>query len=526
MLKEEGVEHVFALTGGHIMSILEGCEDEGIRVIDTRHEQAAVLMAAGWARATGKPGVAAVTAGPGVTNAITGLWQAWGNCVPIVVFGGRSEFRDFERGSLQDTDSLSMAKTCTKWASAGYEAKRVGEYVSMAFRHALAGRQGPAYLEFPIDILNSPVEEAEADLPRNYRSTARPQGDPTLIKEAVDLLLGADRPAVLFGAGVWWSQAAKELREFVELTKIPASASSPTAFGIIPADHPQFENRAASGADVVLFIGGRLDFRNGFGRGYSKDSKWIQVDIDAGEIGHNRAVEIGIAGDAKGVLRQMIEEARDRCRGREEMPWVQDVNDRTKRRQEYLETLMSSNETPVHPARLCKEIHDFLDRDATLSVDGGDIAVFADELIPRYLPGHFLRQGRTGTLGIGEPFAMAAKLARPDKQALVITGDGSFGFNAMEFDTMVRHNIPVVSVVSNNQCWAMIKGGRKEKVVAADLRFSRYDKMVEALGGYGEMVEEAEDLRPALERAFSSGLPACINVKTNVHPFSILWGPR
>ncbi len=524
ILKQEGVEHVFTLTGGHIMSILQGCEDEGIRVVDTRHEQAAVFMAAGWARATGKPGVAAVTAGPGVANAVTGLWQASGNCVPIVVFGGRSEFFEFELGSLQDTDSLAMAKSCTKWARAGYEAKRVGEYTSMAFRHALAGRMGPAYIEFPVDILNAQVEESEVELPQNYRSSTGPQGDPALIKEAVDLLLNAEKPAIRFGAGVWWSQAAKELQEFVELTKIPASASSPTAEGIIPADHAQFENRSAQDADVVLFIGGRIDFRGGFARGYSKESKWIQVDIEASEIGHIRPIEVGIVGDVKAVLKQMLEEARGRCEGRDAMPWVAEIKAKTEKRQAYLDSLTDNDEAPIHPARLCKEVSDFLDRDATLSVDGGDIAVFADQLIPRYLPGHFLRQGRTGTLGIGEPFAMAAKLARPTKQALVITGDGSFGFNAMEIDTMVRHNIPVVVVVSNNQCWGMIKGDRKEKVVSTELAFTRYDKMVEALGGHGELVETPAEIRPALERAFASGLPACINVKTGMAPFRILWG--
>ncbi|MGR3296091.1 MAG: thiamine pyrophosphate-binding protein, partial [Candidatus Bathyanammoxibius sp.] len=488
---------------------------EGIRFIDTRHEQAAVFMAEGWARATGKPGVAMVTAGPGVTNAVTGVWTAYENGAPIVVFGGRSEMTDFERGSLQDMNSLSMMQLITKWARAGYETKRIAEYVSMAFRHALGGRPGPAYLEFPIDVLYASVEESEVTLPQNYRTTARPQGDPSLVKEAVDLLLGAERPVVLAGGGVWWSQAAKELQEFAELTKIPVSSPvSGVGGGSIPDDHPLSGGSAR--ADVVLTIGLRLDYTVGFGRFYGEDCRRIQVDIEPSEIGHNRPAEIGIVGDAKAVLKQMIEEARERCQGREESPWVGEVRDDLKSRRQQMETVMNSDDVPVHYARLCKEIRDFIDKDATVVLDGGDIAARGMEYIPTYHPGHFFMCGAPGTLGIGPSFAGAAKLARPDKQALLLSGDGSFGLNAMEFDTLVKHKLPVVCVVANDQAWGMIKHQREARgatLVGTELGFVRYDKVVEGLGGYGEMVERPEDIRPALERAFASGLPACINVK-------------
>jgi acetolactate synthase-1/2/3 large subunit len=521
MLKQEGVEYLFALSGGHIDPIFQGCLDEGIRVIDVRHEQVAVFMAEGWAWVTGKPGVAAVTAGPGITNAVTGLWNALGKASPIVVFGGRSPMREFEWGSLQDMDSLSLVQTVTKWARAGYETKRIAEYVSMAFRQAMSGRPGPTYLEFPIDILAAKVEESEVTMPANYRTTARTQGDPVLVKEAVDLLLGAKRPMVIAGSGVWWSQASSELREFAELTSIPVNDGIAGEQGSIPADNPlHLKGMAGMNiADAVLLMGARLDFRRAYGRPplFSEDSKWIQVDIEPTEIGRNRPIDIGIVGDAKAVLRQMIDEARDRCQGREELPWVNECQQLMKGQQEQLEGLMNSDDVPIHPARLCREIRDFLDRDATIIVDGGEISGWGFRSLRSYEPGHFLGVTPTGTLGIGTAYAMAARLARPGKQVLLLSGDGSFGLNAMEFDTMVRHQIPIVSVISNDGAWGMILREQKAKgtnrIIGTELGFVRYDKVVEALGGYGEAVEKPEDIRPAIERAFASGLPACVNVR-------------
>jgi len=516
VLKQEGVECIFALSGGHIDPIFQGCLDEKIRVIDTRHEQAAVFMADGWARVTAKPGVAVVTAGPGVTNAVTGLWTALGTGSPIIVLGGRSPLREFELGSLQDMDSLSLAKTVSKWARAGYETRRIAEYVSMAFRYALGGRPGPVYLEFPVDVLAAEIEEAEVPLPTNYRTASRALGDPVLIKEAVDLLLAAKRPLVVAGSGVWWSQATKELRQFIELTKIPLCLGP----GHLPADHPLFLPRVGTErADVVLVVAARLDFRLRFGRPpmFSNNSRWIQVDIEPTEIGRNRPIDIGVVGDARAVLKQMIDEAQDRCRGREESPWVEECRSQRKAQQEQLETLMNSDSVPVHPARLCREIRDFLDRDATIVVDGGDTSGWGFRCLRSYQPGHMLGVAPTGTLGVGPSFAMAARVARPGKPVLLLSGDGSFGLNGMEFDTMVRHNLPIVCVICNDQAWGMIMHGQRargtDRVIGTELGFVRYDRMVEGLGGYGEAVERPEDIRPALERAFASGRPACINVR-------------
>ena len=516
VLKQEGVDYVFALSGGHIDPIFQGCLDEGIKIIDTRHEQAAVFMADGWARVTGQPGIAVVTAGPGVTNAITGLWVSQGTASPIIVFGGRSPLREFEWGSLQDMDSLSLAKTVTKWAKAGYETKRIAEYVSMAFRHALSGRPGPVYLEFPADILGAMVEDTEVVLPRDYRTIARPQGDPALIKSAIELLAKAEKPLVIAGGGVWWSQATRELQEFIELTEIPLGMGR----GYLPANHPLYiPGIGNADADVILLIGARLDFRLRYGHSpmFSSSSRWIQVDIEPTEIGRNRPIEIGITGDARAILKQMTEEARIRLKESDAALWVKECQERLRLARQQLEILMNSDSKPIHPARLCREVRDFIDKDATVVVDGGDISGWGFRTIDSYLPGHFLGVVPTGTLGVGQSFAMAAKLARPNTQVILISGDGSFGLNAMEFDTMVRHNIPIVCIISNDSAWGMVmheqQAKGRDRVIATELGFIRYDKVVEALGGYGELVEEPIGIRPALERAFASGRPACINVK-------------
>ncbi|MBA7675186.1 Acetolactate synthase large subunit IlvG [subsurface metagenome] len=375
--------------------------------------------------------------------------------------------------------------------------------------------------EFPTDVLGAEVEEEEVTFPTNYRTTARVQGDPTLVKKAVDLLLGAERPVVIAGSGVWWSRAEKELQELIELIKLPLILAQ-MARGAIPEDHPLCFGPTRVGttqADVVLLVGTRLNYGLNYGRPglFSRDGKWVQVDIEPTEIGRNRPIDVGITGDAQAVLKQMIEEARDRCKGREELPWIEECREYVKGRQEALEVDLHSNSIPIHPARLCREIRDFIDRDAIIVMDGGDTTVWGAGILKGYEPGHWLDNGPTGSLGVGIPFAMAAKVARPDKQVILLHGDGSFGLNAMEFDTMVRHNIPVVCVICNDEAWGMVMHGQQaigeDRVIGTKLGFRPYDKMVQALGGYGEAVEKPEDIRPALERAYASGLPACINAR-------------
>jgi len=480
--------------------------DEKVRIIDVRHEQTTAMMAEGWARVTGQPGIAVATAGPGVTNAITGLWNSFECLAPTILFGGRSPLSEFELGSLQDIDSLSLVDSVTKWRRGGYEAKIIPEYVSMAYRS--------------YDVLGTEVEEDEVPFPTDYRTAVRPQGDTALIRKAVDLLLNASKPVVIAGSGIWWSRAEKELQEFIELLKLPLTLIQ-MARGDVPEDHPLCFGPTRVGtreADVVLLIGTRLNYGLNFGRPglFSEKGKWIQIDIEPGEIGRNRSIDIGITGDAKAVLSQMIEEARDRCKGRQEPPWIEECTEYVKKRQVQLEVEMNSDSVPIHPARLCKEIRDFIDRDATIVMDGGDCTRWGAAVIKGYEPGHWLDNGPTGCLGVGIPFAMAAKVARPNKQVIILQGDGSFGLNAMEFDTMVRHNIPVVCVICNDESWGMIVRAQQtlgeDRIIGSMLGSRPYHKMVEALGGHGEYVEKPEEIRPALERAFASGKPACVNV--------------
>jgi acetolactate synthase-1/2/3 large subunit len=525
MLREEGVEYLFTLCGGHIDPILQGCLDEGIRVIDTRHEQAAIMMAEGWAWMTGKPGVAAITAGPGITNSVTGLWNATGKGAPVIVFGGKSSLRELDKGSLQDLDSLSLAKTVTKWARACYETPRIGEYVGMAFRQAMGGRPGAAYLEFPQDVLWGRLEESEIDCPENYRTASRPQAEPALVEDALALLLSAERPLIVAGAGVWLSRAADELREFIELTGIPLSGGPLTWVqrdqAYLPADHPLNLGIGVGikRADVVMLVGARIDFRLGFGSSsvFDGDSKWIQIDIDPTEIGQNRAIDVGIVGDCRAVLGQMISAARETCAGREPLPWIAEVQEETAALWKEKEAVMNSDSVPIHPARLCREISDFIDRDATVIMDGGDISHSGYRYIKTWLPGHMTSIFPTGTLGIGPSYAIAARLARPGKQVLLLSGDGAFGLNGMEFDTMIRHDLPVVCVIGNDESWGAIRRVQERvgsnRLIGTRLGYVRYERMVEAMGGHGESVERPEDIRPALERAFASGLPACVNVR-------------
>ena len=533
-LKAEGVKYLFVLWGFHIVPIIEACEREGIKVIDTRHEQAAGHAAEGWAKVTGWPGVAAVTAGPGVTDVVTAVVNAFQAGSPMLVIGGRSPVNSFEKGTLQELDHIAFMKPITKWARTVFEAKRLPEYVSIAYRHALAGRPGPVFLECPLDILWSLVDESQVFFPEPAKSRAASSmpGNPDLIKVAAKLLASSRRPAVVAGSTVYWSQASEELQQFIEALDAPVFLNG-MGRGCISADHPQFfvysRRFALSLADVTVIIGTEIDFRMNYGAPplFNPEGKVIQIDIDPTEIGHNRNIDVGIVGDAREVLRQLLTEL-ERKKMSRRTTWLEKVRAFEAEKVKSLEPLLNSNAVPIHPLRLLKEVGAFLDRDAIIVGDGGDIVSYAAQVLKTHYPGHWLDTGKLGCLGVGTGFAMAAKLAKPDKQVLLVNGDGAFGLNGMEFDTMVRHNIPAVSVIGNNRAWMPITEG--DPGLARHLGWARYDKMVEALGGHGEFVERPKQIRPALERAFASGLPAAVNVmidqtKAYLHETSTLGAP-
>ena len=515
-LKDEGVDTVFYITGGPMVDVASKCIEIGFNSVDVRHEQGASMAAHAYSRVLGKPGVCFAASGPGVTNLITGVGNAYLDAVPVVALGGASAISQDGMGAFQEMDQVGMFKPITKMSERVKDARRIPEIINKAFRVATSGQPGPVYVDLPGDVLYRVVEEEEVTFPKRPHQVPRVGGDPALVKEAVALLKAAERPLVISGTGIIWSGAMQELQEFVETTGIPFY-TTPQGRGVIPEDHALSflgaRNRAWKEADVVLVVGTRFNFILGFGQAprFAEDVKMIQVDIADEEIGRNRAVDVGIVGDAKVVLRQLIDEASDSFQGRDELAWIDTLRGYDQRSQEKMSAIMQADTSPMHPLRLCKEVRDFMDRDAIIVVDGHEILNFARQSVPTNAPGHRVNAGPNGCMGVAVPFGLGAKVAKPDTQVIVLSGDGSFGMNGMEIDTMVRKNIPAIIVISNNGGWAgagVMNAGR-------DLGFSRYDEMAKVFGAHGEFVERPEDIRPALERAVASGKPAVINVITD-----------
>ena len=516
-LKEEGVEHLFFLMGGPNYEIINNSEDFGIKTIDFRHEQAASMAAHGYARVTGRPGVTTAASGPGTLNLLTGQYTAFVDCAPMITLGGAGPISDFGRDGFQEIDQVGIFEPVSKAVMRPTDPARYPEQVSAAFRTATSGRPGPVYIDCNEDVLYGKVDEADAAAPPRAVGRARPSGDPDLVRQAVKLLSEASSPMIFAGGGVWWSQAYDELRQFVERTGIPFY-TSPMSRGLLPDDHEMSFPAARSGAfrqaDVVLVVGTRFNWMITFGNRIAPTSKIIQIDIHGAELGHNRSIDIGIEGDAKAVLKQMIDEVgRSGFESKAESKWIETLRQADLDRRERVAPLENSEQRPIHPLRLCKELRDVMDRDAILAVDGNEILHYGRQSVPTYFPGHRLNSGPSGCMGVGLPYAIGAKIAKPEKQVVALHGDGSLGMNIQDFDTAVRHNLPIVIVVSNNEGWtARVEGIRKP---GRELGFTRFDKVAEALGGYGELVEDPNDIRPALERAFDAGGPAIVNVRTD-----------
>ena len=518
-LKDEGVDTVFYLTGGPMVDVASRCIEIGFRSVDVRHEQAAAMAAHAYSRVLGKPGICFAASGPGATNLITGVGNAYLDAVPVIALGGASALSQAGMGAFQEMDQVGMFKPITKWSERVMDVRRIPEIINKAFRVATSGQPGPVYIDLPGDVLYRNVEESEVLFPKSPHSVPRISADPDLVKKAIALLKDAKRPLVITGTGIIWSGAMQELKEFVELSGIPFY-TTPQGRGVIEEDHRLSflgaRNQAWKEADVVLFVGTRLNFIVGFGLPprFAEDVKIIQVDISDEEIGRNRPVDVGIIGDAKIVLQQLSKEGRDVFHGRKELAWIDTLRGYDQRAQEKSQALLNTDQTPIHPLRLLKEVRDFMDRDAIVVVDGHETLNFARQTIPTHAPGHRVNAGPNGCMGVAVPFGLGAKVAKPNTQVIVLSGDGSFGMNGMEIDTMVRHNIPALIVISNNGGWAgagVMNAGR-------DLGFSRYDKMAEVFGGYGEYVENPQDITPALKRAaaaVAAGKPAVVNVVTD-----------
>jgi len=518
VLKGEGVTHLFTLSGGHIAPIYDGCVNAGIRIVDHRHEQAAAHAADGWARVTGRTAVAAVTAGPGVTDAVTGIANAMYANSPVLVLSGKNPIFEFEMGSLQEMDQVTLVSSITKWARTCFDTRKLGEYATTAFRHANAGRKGPVFLDVPLDVQFNAWPPG-VEVPTNYRTDAKPEGDSDLVARAAKLLNEAEHPLVFAGAGIRWSEGHEALAELASAMKAPVFLNS-LGRGSLPPDHPYAFSAArkfALGrADGVLALGVDWDFRLGFGqRGFGPEARVIQVDVDATHIGRNRPVQIGIVGDPGKVIGQLMAAGVGRT---EEPSWTAQVRAEEERIEGEARAGMESDAVPIHPQRFAREIRDALDPDAIVVGDGGDIVGIAASIIQARQPGHWLDPGPFGCLGVGPSFAIAAKLAKPDKQVCIVYGDGSFGLNAMEYESAIRQDIPFVGVIGNDGAWGQIKVAQEAmygegNAPAAELSTSTpYHEMVKGLGGHGELVTDPKDLRPALERAFDAGVPTCVNV--------------
>jgi len=525
-LKEvEKIEMVFGISGGHLESILDGFTEYKIRTIDVRHEQAAAMMAHAWSVYTGKPGVCFLTAGPGFTNGLTGIANAYLDNAPLVVLCGRSPLRDDLKGALQEMNQIEAVRPMTKWAATCYDIKRIPEYLAMAFRNATGGRPGPVMLELPPDILNIKVDESLVPMPSKSNPKYSVHPDDAELRAAAEIINNAKKPLFLGGSGVGFSNCADSLKQFVEKTGIPFMLLN-YGRGELPDDHPlSVMDMGNLGLffsigqnDVIIAAGLRFNWLLQFGKIIPPTVKMVRIDIDPNEINRNVEAHVGLVGDADSVLEQLT----PLVAKNDHAEWMNTLKAAGRSLLDYELRMRETTSDPIHPIRLVAQVQKFAGNDAIYIADGGDTQYFG-------LAGFMSKQkagvvasaaGLLGCLGTGIPFGMAAKLARPDRKVVVLNGDGSFGFNGMEFDTMVRHNIPVVVVINNDCAWGMIKHSQelsigKERLQCSELGIRRYEKVVEGLGGHGEFVTKDEEIIPALERAFASGKPACVNVMTD-----------
>ena len=560
LLAEAGVRHVFTLSGGPLNPFYNACPEAGVKLVHTRHDGAAAFMAEGYARASRGPGVCALTLGTAVAMAAPAVLNAHLAATPLVVLAGAAALPTWDRRPFAQADQLALMKPITKWARTCHATARIPEYLATALREATAGRPGPVVLEIPSDVMAGRVDDsdqpgaagaAEVPWPRPRRTEARPQGDPARVREAVGLIGRAQHPVAIVGSGVWWSDAAAELRQLVERLNVPLF-SERLGRGTLPINHrlnlglsavalSDAAIHALKRCDLLLMLGARFDYLIEYGDILDRSAAVVQVDLEPEEIGRVHDADLGIVGDLRAVLGQMLQHAQVPAPGQEASElearsaptreaWVAELRACRRRSEDALRPLVGSDEVPIHPVRLIAEIGRFLDDDTIVVTSGGDIEQWGRWLLEPGVPGGAMRAGQTGSLGVDVPYSIAAKLARPDKRVILLTGDGGFAYHLTEFDTAARYGLPFVAVVGDDAVWAQIKheldlvyGPGRDAAVRMVHR--RWDRVVEALGGHGEHVEHPAEIRPAIERALASGKPACVHVVTRpaVSP-ETLWG--
>lgn len=509
----EGVDVVFTLSGGHVMPIYEGCRHEGVRVVDVRHEQSAAHAAEAWGRVRRHCGVAVVTAGPGVTGTVTAVANAYAGQVPLLVIGGARPLVQAEQGALQEFDQLSLFKPITKWAGVCAHAARLPEYVALAFRHALAPPRGPVYLELPMDVLFEEVEAEREASPSRVDARQAPDGD--ALTRAAALLASAERPAIVAGSGVWWDDGATALATLAERITAPVFLNG-SGRGSLPPEHPCFFQHARgatlAAADVVLVVGATLDFRLRYGR--FGDCALVHVHGDPRELGRNRVPDVGIAGDTGltlGALADGVPAIGDRS------SWLDVVATAERGWWDSHRDHLESESAPLDHYRLGAELDRVLPEDAVVIGDGGDVVAAVSRVLRVRRPGHWLDPGPFGCLGVGPGYALGVGAAGFGGSLVVVMGDGAFGLNGLELDSLVRAGVPAVIVIGNDGAWGEIRIPQvgiygAEGEIATRLAPSRYDRLTGVFGGHAEHVERPAELAPALERALAAGEPAIVNV--------------
>ncbi|MBU1211617.1 MAG: thiamine pyrophosphate-binding protein [Alphaproteobacteria bacterium] len=529
-LKSEGVDTIFTLCGGHIIDIYDGCIDEGIRIIDVRHEQVAAHAADGYARQTGKLGCVVTTAGPGCTNAVTGVATAFRSESPILHIGGQGGMTQHRMGSLQDLPHVDMMRPITKFADSVRSTERVADMISMAARECFAGAYGPAYLEIPRDILDREIHIDNAVIPKAgaYRASVRGIGDPKDIEKLADLLVNAERPAILFGQQVFAARGQDEAIALVRGLDIPAYLNGASRGMLAPGDPHHFDRTrslAFKNADVIVIVGTPFDFRMGYGKRISPDVKLVQIDLDYKTVGKNRDISLGLVGHPGAILGAVLDAASaktDNGKRQARKQWMAKLQEAEAVALEKLMPLFTSDRSPIHPFRVAWEINEFLGEDTIYIGDGGDVVTISAQAVRPRGPGQWMDPGALGSLGVGTGFALAAKLAHPNKEVMCYYGDGSFGMTAFDMETANRFGAPYLAVIGNNSAMNQIRYGQISKYgeqrgnignLLGDIPFSKFAEM---LGGYGEEVHKAEDIQPALLRAreqiAKSGRSAVINI--------------
>jgi acetolactate synthase-1/2/3 large subunit len=527
-LKNEGVDTIFTLCGGHIIDIYDGCVDEGIRIVDMRHEQVAAHAADGYARQTGKLGCVVTTAGPGFTNALTGIATAFRSESPVLHIGGQGAQGQHMMGSLQDLPHVDIARPITKFSAGVRSTERIADMVAMAVRECFNGAPGPAYLEIPRDILDREIELSKAVIPQpgRYRASTKSVGDPADIETLADLLAKSERPAILLGSQVWTARGHEGAIGLVRALDIPAYFNG-AGRGLLPPGDPHHFDRTRSyafdKADVIVIVGTPFDFRMGYGRRLGRGAQVVQIDLDYRTVGKNRDVALGLVGDPGAILAAVAQAARiDKAAQAKRREWMQELKKAEDAATAKLMPLFRSDSTPIHPYRVAWELNEFLTDDTIYIGDGGDVVTISAQAVRPRRPGHWMDPGALGSLGVGTGFALAAKLAHPQKEVLCYYGDGSFGMTAFDMETANRFHAPYIAVIGNNSAMNQIRYGQLAKYgeqrgnvgnLLGDVAFGKFAEM---LGGYGEEVRDPAQIAPALRRAreavAKSGKSAVINI--------------